>query len=94
MDIRKMIADASNDALAAEEGYVYQVWEDGEITLQKSGPLLWQRNLYCIEMGFPDPVPVDWFPPLYRNGKHGFVFASKEDAYRIRAAIRDWDGEE
>lgn len=93
-DIRALIQKHSNDALAEQEGHVYQIWEDGEITLQKSGPLLWQRNLHCIEMGFTDPdvLPLDAFPHRFRES-HAFAYVSKEGAYEIRAALLEWLGE-
>ena len=92
--IRALIAQHSNDALAAEEGgHVYQIWEDGEITLQKSGSLLWQRNLHCIERGFAEEnvLPLSAFPHRHRES-HAFAYVSKEGAYEIRAALLEWLG--
>ena len=46
--------------LKNREGMVCEIWEDGEITLQKSGPLYGQRNLHMIEIGIPGvniPMP-------------------------------------
>ncbi len=37
-----------------DEPMVYQVWYDGEITLQKGGSLLWQRNLHMLTLGIKD----------------------------------------
>ncbi len=37
--------------LAEQEGMVCQLWEDGEVTLQKSGNLLWMRSLHSIYSG-------------------------------------------
>ena len=48
--------DAVN-ALHMPEAYaqdmVYEVWEDGEITLTKGGDLYGQRNLHMIDFGNP-----------------------------------------
>lgn len=35
------------------DGMVYQVWEDGEVTLTKSGSLFGQRNLHTVCTGDP-----------------------------------------
>lgn len=72
--------------LAQDEGMVYQVWQDGEITLQKSGSLLWQRAVHCIEYGSEfHAVPSEWFP--YQSGNNGYIFTDKTGAEAVRAAI-------
>lgn len=66
-------------AAAQAEGPVYQVWEDGEITLQKAGSLLWRRNLRCIEMGNESKaLPCDALANKYNN--HSFVFLDSHEA--------------
>ena len=48
-------------------GSVYQIWEDGEITSQKSGDLLWHRTLHPIRDGIRGveiPMP-EKFNPLH-----------------------------
>ncbi len=42
--------------LANQEGQVCQLWEDGEVTLQKSGSLLWMRGLHSIYSGLVAPT--------------------------------------
>lgn len=82
----QVIAAKHNPELAKQPGHVYQVWEDGEITLQKCGDLLWQRSLHSIYPGDPTRA-VD--PALFpmRHGPHGYAFTTKWDALRIRATI-------
>ena len=51
-----------DETLSAQEGMVYMIWQDFEITLQKSGDLLWQRGMHTIRSGIPGvhhdmPVP-------------------------------------
>lgn len=47
------IAKSWHDPEAPKQpGHVQQIWEDGEITSQKGGELLWQRTLHC------------WRPPI------------------------------
>jgi len=45
MTIQELIDLHNHPEMAEQAGMVYQVYEDGEITLQKSGDLLGQRNL-------------------------------------------------
>ena len=86
--IQKLIAQHGNDTLAEEDGMVYQVWEDGEITLTKSGRLLGQRSLHTIESGWSGKsVPTDWFPHDIQEGKHGFIYTDNEGADAVRHAI-------
>jgi hypothetical protein len=80
--------ELNNDEAAKKPGMVYQVWEDGEITLQKSGELLWQRNLHCIVPGLrlPKDKPELTFPHKLNGHSYAFV-NSEEDAQKIRAEI-------
>ena len=85
-ELRELISANSNPELAKEFGMVYQVWEDGEITLQKSGDLLWQRNLHSIYLGDTSAsIPIEWFPHTVRN--HGYIFTDKLGAEAVRNAI-------
>lgn len=86
--VKALIAEHSNDELSKEEGMVYQVWEDGEITLQKSGSLLWQRNLHCTSMGYDRKLPIELFPHQNASG-HGYMFSTREGCEAIRAFIRE-----
>lgn len=62
--------DAKND------GMVYQVFEDGEITLQKGGSLLWQRNLHCISMGnSKKSLPARALVNHMTSAAHSYIFA-------------------
>jgi hypothetical protein len=53
-DIRKLVV-ASNSPESLEDSMVYMVWEDGEITVTKGGPLLWQRTLHMVRSGYAAP---------------------------------------
>jgi hypothetical protein len=65
---------------------VYEVWEDGEITLTKGGELYRQRTLHCIEPGNPNKAwPIELFP--VNNGSHGYVITDLNGAEAVRAAI-------
>jgi hypothetical protein len=83
MERQEMIA-CNKPELAEQTGMVYQVWEDGEITLQKSGSLLWQRSLHCIKYGTPDKKVELLYPD--KHG-HSYLFVTEQDANRISAAI-------
>jgi hypothetical protein len=87
MDVAELIKLHSKPELAEVEDMVYQVWEDGEITLQKSGSLLWKRGLHMIEAGLGCSVDVDLFPNQTSNG-HGYIYTDQEGAEAVRAAMR------
>ena len=77
---------------AAAEAMVYQVWEDGEITLQKGGSLLWQRNLHCVAIGDDrKALPRDALQHKYDG--HSFVFVGSYDgAEKARDLILKREG--
>jgi hypothetical protein len=65
---------ALNTPSARDEPMVYEVWEDGEITLTKGGDLFGQRNLHCISEGRPDcAIPVACMPYETYSGEHGRI---------------------
>lgn len=90
--IRAALRAAHKPELAKQPGLLCQVWEDGEITLQKSGELLWQRSLHMIEVGLSSTkVPVEDMPDKYEDGTHGWVcVGSIEDARIIRDMINSY----
>jgi len=84
--MKELITSCNNDELAKQSGMVYQVWEDGEITLQKSGDLLWRRTLHSIHYGMSDKaIPIEDFP--HKSGSHGFAYVNEADALCIRETI-------
>lgn len=90
--VESAIALHSKPDLAKLEGMVYQVWEDGEVTLTKCGSLLGQRNLHMIYPGHPRAaVPVSLFPHRTTNG-HGFIYTDEAGQKAMRTAIFDHAG--
>jgi hypothetical protein len=85
----KTIIDAhSNPELAKQVGMVYQVWEDGEVTLTKSGELLGRRSLHMIRTGIDSlRVSPSLFPHQSKDGNHGFAYVTDKGAAAIREAI-------
>ena len=76
-----------NQWLSKYGSMVYQVWEDGEVTLQKSGSLFNLRTLHLISSGRPDKALPDDIMPV-RDGKHAYCFcAGKDDADYIQKLI-------
>ena len=74
---------------------VYQVWEDGEITLQKGGELLWQRNLHCIAMGTEglslgkDALVHKSYGADWKTVEHSYIFArNRDEAFRASRLIQ------
>ena len=88
MITKKRLADINNDTLAEQAGVVYQVWEDGEITLTKSGSLLGQRGLHCVTWGLDKQVNPELFPHQY-NG-HGFCYVTESGAALIRQLVKQY----
>lgn len=84
--LQAAIAAANKPALAKVDGMVYQVWQDGEITLQKSGDLLGQRTLHSIKQGCDAVVSPDHFPDHNHDGV-GFIYTDRDGADAVRAAI-------
>lgn len=72
-----------------ESEMVWQVWSDGEITLQKCGDLLWQRSLHSVVPAIPGADPK-WlkFPHPYRGGNSLAWVASEEEARTVRDLIK------
>ena len=69
------------------ETHVVQVWQDGEITFQKCGHLLWQRNLHQISPPLRHYVAGLKFPRDHGGGNSYAFVANKEEAERIRALV-------
>jgi hypothetical protein len=85
--MKARIFELNNDDLARVKcSHVYQIWEDGEITLQKCGPLLWARHLHMMQYGEPSKaIALENFP--HRHGEHGYAYVTKEGADEIRKLI-------
>jgi len=84
--LQEAINKASNPDLALSS-ITCQVWDDGEITSQKGGDLLWERTLHSSSPpinreGVPDSIK---WPE--KHGSHGFAFVTRDDAESIRVLI-------
>jgi hypothetical protein len=84
-EIEEYAKSVNDPKLANDEtGMVVQVWNDGEITCQKCGSLLWQRTLHCWKSGHPtNSVEM---PHKYQKD-YSYAFVSKEEAYKISEMI-------
>jgi hypothetical protein len=87
-ELKALITTHSHPELAEiDYEMVCQVWEDGEITLQKGGSLLNQRTLHTIDEGHPDHfVNAALFPHINTSG-HGFIYTDRKGALAVRYAI-------
>jgi hypothetical protein len=92
--ILAVLAKVHKPELAKQPGMVWQVWQDGEITLQKSGELLWRRNLHMMTPGLKIRcVPADWMPSYQEGDVNTYAFvSSEEDAMIVRNMINNLDG--
>lgn len=90
MNIKEITAAvvAMNKPEHKADGMVYQVWEDGEITLQKGGSLFGQRTLHTIEQEHTlKSIDPNRMPNINRSG-HGYIIVgSYEEAQEARALI-------
>ena len=86
-EIETMAHGADDPTLAQDPGMVTQVWQDGEVTCQKCGDLLWQRTLHCFESAVPGAAALGLKFP-HAHGKNSYAFVTADDARRIRAAIQ------
>lgn len=79
-----MLHSLRRPELAEQPGMVYEIWEDGEITLTKSGDLYRQRSLHTIVPGIPDlNVPL----PVQGVKGHSSMVVDPEDIPIARALI-------
>lgn len=85
VDVEKLARKYDNPALAKESGHVYQLWQDGEITLQKSGDLLWQRNLHTMVSASGRLKKNYEFP--HKLGNNSYIFCTDDHAYELRALM-------
>jgi hypothetical protein len=85
-EIKEDIINSDNPSLSEKEGHVTQLWNDGEITSQKSGGLLWQRTLHLIKSGLKG---VSIKMP-HESGGNSYIFCAGEDAERIRNKMLEY----
>lgn len=86
MNIKDLINSVHKPELSEVHGMVYQVWEDGEVTLQKCGDLLWQRTLITTMFGDPGKAINANLFPCEHDG-HGYAFTDREGAIAVHEAI-------
>lgn len=86
MTLQELLMIHHKPELAEKVGMVYQVWEDGEVTLQKCGPLLWQRNLHIIDIGNKSKAVDPTLFPCQYNG-HGYIFTDETGVKAVRDFI-------
>lgn len=78
---------AMHTPAAIENAMVYEVWEDGEVTLTKGGDLYGQRTLHIDAYGDASyALPPNALP--MKNTRHSRIVAKdRADAYKARALI-------
>lgn len=63
---------ALHDPAALQEAMVYEVWEDGEITLTKGGAIYGQRTLHLMASG-DKWMALPWDSLPLKNTKHSRI---------------------
>ena len=87
-EIESLAKEVDRPELAAEPGMVHQVWQDGEVTLQKSGELLWQRTLHCDKPAVPGAANAMLEFP-HRRGSNSYAWVTEADALRVRELVKE-----
>jgi hypothetical protein len=88
MNKQEEIAKHHHPELAQiEGGNVYQVWEDGEVTLTKCGSLLGHRTLHTIEFGDKNKAISPLLFPEQRSNGHGFIYTDRIGVAAIRKLL-------
>lgn len=90
------IAMHSPKARQVECDSVYEVWEDGEVTLQKCGSLYGQRNLHSITLPFSKgntnfSIPFDKFPKELQMSRNHACIAVNNDTEVKQARKLLWE---
>lgn len=84
MKIEKLIKDAHDPALV-DDPMVYELWQDGEITLTKGGSLFRQRSLHMI---YPPVLDSDCLKYAFKGanvtGQNMSIFTTRDKALAIR----------
>lgn len=72
---------------AVGNAMVYEVWEDGEITLTKGGDLYGQRKLH-LDVNGDKGLALPWDSLPIKGSKHSRIWAdTREDALRAHRLI-------
>ena len=104
-ELKKLIEEAHNPALTERVGNVCKVYSDGEITSEKSGPMVYGfRILHGVKKPLWNKSLID-MPIKLREGIT-YAIVEYEDAKRIRDLMKvifeeaikarlnlDWDGD-
>lgn len=87
MDKKIQAVRALHNEAALTLPMVYEVWEDGEVTLTKGGDLYGRRSLHTDMPGIPEKaLPWDSLPLI--TGKHSRIACmTREDVEKARAII-------
>lgn len=86
--------DAADPDKYGHGEHITMIWDDGEITSQKAGSLLWQRTLHQFERPVTrkNGFPMVWLPEAHTDDTdgwdgHRYAFVTAEGAYLIRRII-------
>lgn len=88
--LQAFLAMHSPAARLVENSHVYEIWEDGELTLQKCGSLYGQRNLHQIQQPFIKgnttfSINALAFPEELQNrsGSHACIAVNSEEEVKV-----------
>ena len=80
LTVQALVELYDNPELENRAGMLAQLWDDGELTLQKSGDLLWQRTVHITHRAIPNCL---WDMP---HSHEDFTYTAMEcsDAQAVR----------
>jgi len=80
-DIENLVK-SYNDPKLTDQPLVYQIWNDGEITIQKGGPLLWIQTLQSM---YPELTIKNKLNLVYKKHENSYAFVTIIQAEEIRS---------
>lgn len=81
LTVQALVELYDNPELEKQAGMLAQLWDDGEVTLQKSGDLLWQRTLHTTHGAIPNCM---WSHMPHSYGDFGYAAMECSDAQAVR----------
>ena len=87
-DLETKLLALHDPNLEKQDGGVVQIWQDGEITYQKSGDLLWQRSLHCFAMPPGDETIFPNLPMKLSGTNNSYVNYPGQNYMDVAGMIR------
>lgn len=89
-ELKTLIHAVHKPELIKERSHVFEMWEDGEITLTKAGDLYHQRTIHQMLPPLISTEMAEKVKPLMplQHGKHASVVLEEEDLESLQWAFK------